>query len=134
MIYSVAIPVTGSTFARLAGGFAGLRPLTSDTRKRLAFSLASTELGGGNADGSMEVYYLLIPPALTQSSAQLNFFAGASNFPVNPAPNPSPSPSPTPTPTPGTIAFGLAAGELSIVRSGDPADPLAPADAAARGQ
>ena len=133
VIYSVAIPVSGSTFARLAGGFAGLRPLTSDTRKRLAFSLASTELGGGNTDGSMEVFYLLIPPAVTQSSAQLNFFAGASDFPVNPAPNPSPSPSPTPTPIPGTIAFGLAAGELSIVRSGDPADPLAPADAAAAG-
>jgi uncharacterized protein (TIGR03437 family) len=133
MIFSVGIPVTGSSFARLAGGFAGLRPLTSDTRKRLAFSVASTELGGGNTDGSMEVFYLLVPTADTQSSAQLNFFAGASNFPVNPAPNPSPSPSATPTPTPGTVAFGLAPGELSIVRSGDPADPLAPADAAAAG-
>ena len=133
VIYSVAIPVTGSTFARLAGGQAGIRPLTSDTRKRLAFSLAATEMGGGNSDGSMEVFYLLIPPALTQSSAQLNFFAGASNFPVNPAPAPSPSPTATPTPTPGTVAFGLAAGELAIVRSADPADPLASADATAVG-
>ncbi len=133
VIFSVAIPATGSTFARLAGGFAGLRPLTSDTRKRLAFSVASTEFGGGNSDGSMEVFYVLIPPAVTQSSAQLDFFAAASNFPVNPAPNPSPSPSPTPTPSPGSVAFGLAPGELSIVRSSDPADPLALADATAVG-
>ena len=133
IIYASTLPVTGNSFARLAGGFAGIRPLTSDGRKRLAFSLAGTELGGGNSDGSMEVYYLLIPPVVTESAAQLNFFAGASNFPVNPAPAASPSPSPTPTPTPGSVAFGLAAGELSIVRSADPADPLAPADATAGG-
>ena len=130
-------PTSGSTFTRLTrnpvGGFGGIRPLTTDTRKRLAFSLAGSELGGGNADGSMEVFYLLSPPVLTESSAQLNFFAGASNFPVNPAPAPSPSPSPTPTPSPGTVAFGLAPGELSIVRSGDPTDPLASADATAAG-
>ena len=136
-IFASTIPVTGNSFARLTrnpvGGFGGIRPLTTDTRKRIAFSLAGSELGGGNGDGSMEVFYLLSPPVVSESSAQLNFFAGASNFPVNPAPAPSPSPSPTPTPTPGTVAFGLAPGELGIVRSGDPADPLAPADATAGG-
>ncbi|HEY5884886.1 MAG TPA: hypothetical protein VIT88_09385 [Pyrinomonadaceae bacterium] len=136
-IFASTIPVTGNSFARLTrnpvGGFAGIRPLTTDTRKRLAFSLAGSELGGGNSDGSMEVFYLLSPPVVSESAAQLNFFAGASNFPVNPAPAASPSPSPTPTPTPGSVAFGLAPGELSIVRSADPADPLAPADAAAIG-
>ena len=136
-IFASTIPVTGSSFARLTknpvGGFGGIRPLTTDTRKRLAFSLAGSELGGGNSDGSLEVFYLLVPPIVTESAASLNFFAGASNFPVNPAPASSPSPSPTPTPTAGTVAFGLAPGELSIVRSGDPTDPLAPADATAAG-
>ena len=136
-IFASTIPATGNSFARLTknpvGGFGGIRPLTSDTRKRLAFSLAGSELGGGNADGSLEVFYLLIPPIVSESSAALNFFAGASNFPVNPAPAASPSPSPTPTPTPGSVAFGLAPGELSIVRSADAADPLAPADATASG-
>jgi uncharacterized protein (TIGR03437 family) len=137
-IFASTIPVTGNSFARLTrnpvGGFAGIRPLTTDSRKRLAFSLAGSELGGGNTDGSMEVFYLLIPNGATESSARLDFFAAASNFPVAAAsPAASPSPSPTPTPSPGTIAFGLAPGELSIVRSSDPADPLAPSDAAAGG-
>ncbi|HKO63554.1 MAG TPA: hypothetical protein VJV03_20490, partial [Pyrinomonadaceae bacterium] len=136
-IFAASIPTLGSSFTRLTrnpvGGFGGIRPLTSDTRKRLAFSLAGTELGGGNADGSMEVFYLLSPPVVSTSTAQLNFFAGASDFPVSPAPNPSPSPAATPTPSPGVVALGLAPGELSIVRSSDPADPLAPADATAVG-
>ena len=56
----------------------------------------------------------------------LSFFAGASNFPVATAtPAPSPAPAPTPTPTPGTIALGLAPGELSIARS---TAALAPSD------
>jgi uncharacterized protein (TIGR03437 family) len=51
----------------------------------------------------------------------LSFFTGASNMPVataTPVPSPSPSPSPTPTPSPVPGApFGLAPGELTIVRS-----------------
>ena len=132
-IFASTIPVTGNSFARLTrnpvGGFGGIRPLASDSRKRIAFSLAGLELGGGNADSSMEVFYLLIPPSNTESTARLDFFTGASNFPVPPA---SPSPSPAPTPT-ADAPFGLAPGELSIVRSGDPADPLALSDANAGG-
>ncbi|MDQ2937922.1 MAG: hypothetical protein M3R67_10475 [Acidobacteriota bacterium] len=115
------------TFIRLTnnpvGGFGGIRPSASSTLKRIAFSLQGSELGGGNADNSTEVFYLLTPTATSDSSAALSFFTGASNFPVAPAPAPSPTPSPTPTPTPGTIAFGFAAGELSIVRSTVPLGP-----------
>jgi uncharacterized protein (TIGR03437 family) len=116
------------TFTRLTsnpvGGFGGMRPSTSNTRKRIAFSVAGTELGGGNTDNSTEVFYLLTPTVTSESSATLSFFSGASNFPVAAAtPTPSPTPTPTPTPTPGTIAFGLAAGELSIVRSTVPLGP-----------
>jgi len=49
----------------------------------------------------------------------LSFFTGASNMPVaaaTPVPSPSPSPTPTPSPVPGA-PFGLAPGELTIVRS-----------------
>lgn len=116
------------TFTRLTnnpvGGFGGIRPSASNTVKRIAFSLGGSELGGGNSDSSTEVFYLLTPAATPDSSAALSFFAGASNFPVAAAtPVASPTPSPTPTPTPGTIAFGLAAGELSIVRSTVPLGP-----------
>jgi uncharacterized protein (TIGR03437 family) len=108
------------------GGFGGIRPSTSNTVKRIAFSLAGTELGGGNSDNSPEVFYLLTPTATPDSSAALSFFTGPSNFPVAAAtPAPSPTPAPTPTPSPGTIAIGLAPGELSIVRS---TVPLAPSD------
>ncbi len=137
-IFAATIGSTVGSFTRLTrnpvGGFGGIRPLTTNSRNRLAFSLAGSELGGGNADGSMEVFYLLSPAVVTESAAQLNFFAAASNFPVAAAsPAASPSPSPTPAPTPGTVAFGLAPGELSIVRSGDAADPFAPSDATAGG-
>jgi hypothetical protein len=122
-LFSTQVPATSSnTFSRLTknpvGGFGGIRPLASQTRTRIAFSLAGSELGGGNADGSSEVFYLLIPAATSESSAVLSFFTGASNFPVVAAtPSASPTPAPTPSPTPGTIAVGLAPGELSFVRS-----------------
>jgi uncharacterized protein (TIGR03437 family) len=120
-----------NTFTRLTnnpvGGFSGIRPMTSNTRERTTFSLAASELGGGNADLSNEVFYLLSRQG-SDSAAGLAFFTGASNFPTATAtPAPSPAASPTPTPTPGTIALGLAAGELSIVRStATPGAALAP--------
>ncbi|MDQ2974173.1 MAG: hypothetical protein M3R69_02030 [Acidobacteriota bacterium] len=118
-----------NTFIRLTnnpvGGFGQIRPVTSNTLERTAFSLGGSELGGGNADASTEVFYLLSRLG-TDSAAGLSFFTGASNFPVAAAtPVPSPAASPTPTPTPGTIAGGLAAGELSIVTS---SAALAPSD------
>jgi hypothetical protein len=132
-IYLTQIPVTSSnTFTRLTNvpSFAtlgGTRPIVSDTRKRIAFSLGGAELGGGNADGSTEVFYLITPTITSQSAAVLSFFTGASNMPVaaaTPVPSPAPSPTPTPSPVPGA-PFGLAAGELSIVRS---TVALAPSD------
>lgn len=124
-VFAATLPAgTGTTFARLTsnptGGFGGIRPLTTNTRNRLAFSVGGSELGGGNADGSPEVFYLLVPGISSENAGALSLFAGASNFPVATA-----TPAPSPAPAPGSIALGLAAGELSIVRS---TVALAPAD------
>jgi uncharacterized protein (TIGR03437 family) len=123
-IFATQLPAaTGNTFARLTtnpvGLFGGIRPLGSDTIRRIAFSLGGSELGGGNPDLSTELFYLLTPPVTPpDSGAVLSFFTQPSNFPVAVAtPAPSPVPSPTPAPTAGTIALGLAAGEFAIVRS-----------------
>jgi hypothetical protein len=134
-IFITDLPVSStSTFKRLTNNPVGslasdvpLRPIASSKRNRITFSLTNAELGGGNSDLSIEVYYLLSPTVVTElSGTPLSFFTKASNFPVVDAPPvASPSPSPTPTPTPGTIAFGLAPGEMSIVRS---TVALAPSD------
>ncbi len=91
----------------------GIRPLTSDTRQRLAFGHGGAELGTGNPDKFVEAFYLLSPPVTSELSAALSFFTGASEFPL---PTPEASPSPTPSPSPGAIT-GLAPGELGIVRT-----------------
>jgi uncharacterized protein (TIGR03437 family) len=134
-LFSTSVPVgTSNTFARLTQTpsnalLSTIQALTTDTRKRIAFSVGAADLGGGNPDGSVEVFYFLSPTIATESNAALTFFTGASNFPV-PTITPSPSPSPTPTPSPGEQAAGLAPGELGIVRS---SVPLAPADGTATG-
>jgi uncharacterized protein (TIGR03437 family) len=127
-IFLTSLPAsTTQSFVRLTndpaiptgGSFGGTLPVASETRKRMAFVLGGLELGGGNADFSQELFYLLSPQATVQSSAALSFFTGASNMPVTaatPVPSPSPSPTPTPSPVPGQ-PFALAPGELSIVRS-----------------
>ncbi len=131
-IYATQVPVTTTnTFVRLTNNplvpfLLGIQPFASDSRKRIAFTLQSSELGGGNFDGSPEVYYLLTPTVTAEAATALSFFTGASNMPV-PTVSPSPSPTPTPSPSPGTGA-GLAAGELSIIRS---TVDLAPADTTA---
>jgi hypothetical protein len=134
-IYLTQIPASSSnTLVRLTrmpvfnGG--GTHPFASETRKRIAFAVGAEELGGGNGDGSSEVFYLLTPQITATSSAVLSFFTGASNMPVaaaTPAPSPAPSPTPTPSPVPGA-PFALAPGQLSIVRS---TVALAPSDAEA---
>ena len=116
--------------------FGGNFPVVSETRKRIAFSQGGVEFGGGNSDFSIEIYYLLSPQVTAQSGAVLSFFTGASNMPVaaaTPAPTPgaSPTPTPTPTPVPSPVPgapFGLAPGELTIVRS---TVALAPSNATA---
>lgn len=91
---------------------ASLQPFVAQTQQRIAFSLAATELGGGNSDNSTEAFYLLTPPAATETNGTLAFFTGASDRPV------------TTNPTPPAVA-GLAPGMLAIVRS---TTPLAPSN------
>ena len=136
-IFLTQIPASSSnTFTRLTNmpvfNAGGVRPFASESRKRIAFNVGGEELGGGNGDGSIEVYYLLTPLVTVQSSSVLSFFTGASNMPVaaaTPIPSPTPTPTPTPSPVPGQ-PLALAPGELSIVRS---TVALAPSDATASG-
>ena len=130
-IFLTQLPAsTTNTFVRMTNVtstiLAGTRPVTSDSRTRMAFALPF-DFGGGNTDGSQEIFYLLSPIVTTQSAAVLSFFTGASNMPVataTPAPSPTPSPTPTPSPSPD-VPFGLAPGELTIMRS---TVSLAPSD------
>jgi uncharacterized protein (TIGR03437 family) len=125
-VFATQVPVTSAnTFTRLTKNpvldpaldpLVGIRPMTSNTLKRITFSLAAVELGGGNSDRSSELFYLLTPPVTTESSAALSFFTGASNMGPFASASPTASPTPTPTPTPGDPA-GLAPGELSAVKS-----------------
>jgi uncharacterized protein (TIGR03437 family) len=82
-----------------------LQPFVSQTQQRIAFSLATTELGGGNSDNSTEGFYLLTPPTATDTAGTLSFFTGASQRPVTGT-----------NPTSPAVA-GLAPGMLAIVRS-----------------
>lgn len=135
-LFLTQVPVASSnTFTRITNvvGFSGgTRAIASASRKRITFSIGGVELGGGNTDGSTELFYLLTPTVTAQSAAVLSFFTGASEMPVaaaTPIPSPTPSPTPTPSPVPGQ-PIGVAPGELTIVRS---TVALAPSDADAVG-
>jgi len=142
-LFLAALPVQSTgPFARLTNTpfLAALRGLPDSgvnlpgkTSRRIAFS-TTLELGGGNTDGSYEVFYQLTPNAVTESSGTLAAFTGASRIMVpvasptaTPTVSPTPSPSPTPTgsPTPPT-PLGLAPGELAFIQ---PSVSLAPASA-----
>lgn len=82
-----------------------LQPFVGQTQQRIAFSLGTTELGGGNPDNSVEAFYLLTPPAATNTNGTLSFFTGASQRPVT-----------GPSPTPPAVQ-GLAPGMVGLVRS-----------------
>ena len=66
LCYAVAIHYSQCVCAiikesnQLGGLVPGINPLSSNTRSRIAFTLAATELGGGNGPGddSNEVFYL----------------------------------------------------------------------------
>ena len=130
-IFITDLPVSStSTFKRLTNNPVGslasdvpLRPIASATRKRMTFTLTAAELGGGNADLSIEVYYLLSPTVTSEAPEPITFFTAASAFEVPASPAPSPSPTATPTPAPGTAGAGLAPGEFSLIQS---AGTLAP--------
>jgi uncharacterized protein (TIGR03437 family) len=113
-LFLAPLPVTSTgPFTRITNiqTFGGLRGLLSNTRTRLAFSFIG-ELGGGNADGSTEVFYQLLPTDTTESTGSISLFTGASLVPVA-SPTASPVPSPTGSPF---IAPGLAAGELAVAQ------------------
>lgn len=137
-IFITDLPVSStSTFKRLTNNPVGslasdipIRPIPSAKRNRMTFSLTSAELGGGNADLSIEVYYLLSPTATSEAPEALTYFTAGSAFEVPASPAPSPSPTATPTPTPGTAGVGLAPGEFSLIRS---AGTLAPGSKQAAG-
>jgi hypothetical protein len=121
-VFATQVPVTTTnTFVRLTRNpvqlFAfGIRPLASSTIRRIAFSLQGVELGGGNGDGSSEIFYLVTPVVTSESAAVLSFYTGASNWGPFASATPTASPTPTPSPSPDFPA-GLAPGELGIVRS-----------------
>lgn len=87
-----ATPIASpNTFTRLTNtavssnapvvGTAVLQPLVSNTLRRITFSVTRTELGGGNADNSPEAFYLLVPPATSDTPASANaisYVTGAS--------------------------------------------------------
>ena len=111
-LFLAPLPVASTgPFTRITqlSSFGGLHGLISNTRARLAFSLAA-ELGGGNSDNSSEVFYQLLPPETTESAGSISLFTGASLIPVA-----SPTASPVPTSSP-FVAPGLAAGELAVAQ------------------
>src|SRR5258705_339244 len=81
-IFLTQLPASSSnTFVRMTNTpavttFGGTRPMTSESRKRMSFALGGVDLGGGNADGSIEIFYLLSPQVTAQSAAALAFFTG----------------------------------------------------------
>ena len=120
-IFAASLPVISTgPFTRLTklptSVFAGVGAFASNSRQRIAFS-RPIEIGGGNADGSIEVYYQLSVTPTTESSGTLTLFTGASLMSVPVAsPTASPSVSPTPAASP-TAPLGLAAGELAVAQS-----------------
>jgi uncharacterized protein (TIGR03437 family) len=113
----IAAPTTFTRLTSTPGGPAGsIQPLPSDTRGRIAFSLAGVELGGLNPDLKSEAFYLLSKQGTDAAGATLSFFTGASERPIV-------ATSPT-----APAVSSLAPGMLAIVRS---ATPLAPSSQSA---
>lgn len=129
-IYSYTIPVTAaSNFERLTkfpisvAFLASTQALPSNTKGRLAFNLALTEIGTGNSDLNSESYYLLRPDATNQSNAAFSFFTGASRLRIAATPTPTPSPTPTPTATPTPTPTPTPTGSPSPTPSPTPVTP-----------
>lgn len=126
--YPLTVPPATATFTRLTTLpvpsiiLASVQPIPSDSRSRMVFNMARTEVGTGNFDLLSEGYYLLIPPTASESTTTtLNYFTGASRIPVSPSPVPTPSPGTTPTPSPSPTpqtppaVQGVSPGMLAIV-------------------
>jgi hypothetical protein len=120
-IFASEVPVTSTNkFVRLTKNPVlpypvGIHPFPSASLRRMAFTLQAVELGGGNSDGSAEIFYFLTPPS-TPAADVLSFFTGASNWGPFRSEAPAASPTPTPGPSPG-IPAGLAPGEWARVEA-----------------
>jgi len=99
------------------------QPIPSNSRQRMTFNLALTEIGTGNSDLASEAFYFLLPTTVSQSPASFNFATGASRIPVSASPvptptltpTPSPLPSPSPTPITPSAVQGVSPGMLVIL-------------------
>lgn len=117
--------ISTGPFTRLSNfpGFTSVvRGITSNSRSRIAISLTGLELGGGNSDGSSEVFYELSPTIVTESPGTITASTGASRMTVPVAsptasPTVSPTPSPSPSPSGSPTPIGLAAGELAFFQA-----------------
>ena len=108
--YPLNTAAASATFTRLttfpapSNFIPSTQPIPSNSRQRMTFNLALTEIGTGNSDLATEAFYFLLPTALSQSPASFNFATGASRIPVSASPVPTPTPSPTPSPSPTPLA------------------------------
>ncbi len=106
---------------------AATQPIPSNSRRRMTFNLALTEVGTGNGDLQSEAFYYLLPVAASQSTANLSFATGASRIPVSASPVPTPTATPSPTPVTPPALQGVSPGMLAIlVTPFDPGNPPVP--------
>lgn len=125
-IFSIPVAqLSGTTrsFTRLTGAPAvgvsspsETQPAVGETTRRIAFAY-DDELGGGNADFSIETFYLLATPVTSDTPASANaltYVTGASRREIV---------APTATPTPPAVS-GLSPGLVTLARS--TTVPLAP--------
>jgi hypothetical protein len=139
--YPLNVPAASATLTRLTlfptpnTFIAATQPIPSNSRRRMTFNLALTEIGTGNGDLQSEAYYYLLPVAVSQTTVNLSFATGASRIPVSASPVPTPTATPTPSPTPSVsptpitppAVQGVSPGMLAIlVTPFDPSNPPVP--------
>ena len=88
-------------------------PLATNSRGRLVFNLSGGDLGGGNADISPEIFYLITPATVSTNNDNFAYLTGASARRVG---TPSATPSPSPTPVTPDAVTGLSPGMLATLR------------------
>jgi hypothetical protein len=104
--YDLTVPAASATFTRLTlfptpnTFIAATQPIPSNSRRRMTFNLALTEIGTGNSELQSEAFYYLLPNVTAQTAASFSFATGASRIPVSASPVPTPAATPTPSPTP----------------------------------
>lgn len=128
--YQLNLPAATATFTRLTkfspgASIASPQPYPSDSRRRIAFTIAAVEPGTGNFDVQNESYYLLTPVATATTPSGLSFSTGASAIPVSASPVPTPSPTATPTATPTPSPTPTPTGSPTPTPSPTPQTPTA---------